>query len=96
MCERWDKSRGLWVKLQETNYLVFVSGFLEDLNAKLPYLYRLDHDSLLKHTCGHSGVYSPVMEMDGDGRISKLQRGEDDDAQGFWRRRHCAPRERAR
>jgi hypothetical protein len=34
MCERWDKSRGLWVKLQETNYSVFVSGFLEDLNAK--------------------------------------------------------------
>jgi hypothetical protein len=39
MCERWDKSRGLWVKLQETNYSVFVSGFLEDINAKQPYLF---------------------------------------------------------
>jgi hypothetical protein len=29
MCKRWDKSRGLWVKLQETNYSVFL-GFLED------------------------------------------------------------------
>jgi hypothetical protein len=40
MCERCYKSRGLWVKLQETKYLVFVSRFLEDLNVKCPYLFR--------------------------------------------------------
>jgi hypothetical protein len=40
-------------------------------------------------------VYSLVMEMDGGGRNSKLQRGEDDGAQGFGRRRHYAQGEGA-
>jgi hypothetical protein len=42
MCERWDNSRGLWVKLQETSYEAFVFGFSRELIEKLPpYLFFL-------------------------------------------------------
>jgi hypothetical protein len=40
MCEWWDFSRGYGQELQDTSYRVLVWGFLEDLKAKEPYLYK--------------------------------------------------------